>query len=122
MIPDLRDFTIRWPGHPKYKSTRILEDDNLEVITQKLEMILFTNQGELFGDDNFGANLEYYLWSTNMSNNTLKENVSNQIATYIPELALMGYTFNLKLFEGNVRDIMYLNFEIQGQNVEFLFR
>ena len=120
-LRDVKDLVIRYPGHPKYESGRIIEDDEIEVIVQKLEMILFTNKGEVLGNIDIGANLEYYLWQTRVTTGNLKNKVEEQIASYIPELVAIGYTFDVQLFEGTLRDILYLNFVIKGYNIDFIF-
>lgn len=120
-LKDVKDLVIRYDGHPKYESNRIIEDDEIEVIVQKLEMILFTTKGEVLGDLNIGVNLEYYLWQTRITSGNLKSKIAEQISSYIPELDVIGYSFNLELFEGTLRDILYLNFEIKGYNIEFVF-
>ena len=120
-LKDVKDLVIRYPGHPKYEPDRIIEDDEIEVIVQKLEMILFTNKGEVLGDINIGANLEYYLWETKITTGNLKSKVDEQILTYIPELISLGYTLDIYLFEGTYRDILNLDFVIKGYNIEFIF-
>lgn len=120
-LNDVRDLVIRYPGHPKYEPGRIIEDDEVEVIVQKLEMILFTNKGEVLGDIDIGVNLEYYLWQTRITTSNLKSKIQEQISTYIPELNSLGYTFELLLYEGTLRDILYLNFTIKGYNIEFVY-
>lgn len=120
-LKDVKDLVIRYPGHPKYESGRIVEDDEIEVIVQKLEMILFTNKGEILGDIDLGADLEYYLWQTKITTRNLQSKVDEQISTYIPELISLGYTLNVILYEGTYRDILSLNFVINGYNIEFIF-
>lgn len=120
-LKDVKDLVIRYDGHPKYEKNRIIEDDEIEVIVQKLEMILFTNKGEVLGDIELGCNLEYYLWKTRVTTGTLKNKVEEQINIYIPELTTLGYLFNIELYEGTLRDILYLNFIIKGYNIEFIF-
>lgn len=120
-LKDVKDLVIRYDGHPKYEYNRIVEDDELEVIVQKLEMVLFTNKGEVLGDNELGVNLEYYLWQTRVTSGNLKNKVEEQISKYIPELNSLGYTFDVVLYEGTVRDILYLNFIIKGYNIEFIF-
>jgi hypothetical protein len=120
-LKSVKDLVIRYPGHPKYEPGRIIEDSEVEVIVQKLEMILFTNKGEVLGDTNIGVNLEYYLWQTRVTTGSLKSKVIEQINTYIPELNELGYQFDLNLYEGTVRDILYLNFVINGYNIDFVF-
>ena len=120
-LNDVKDFTIRYPVHPKYTSDKIIEDDDVEVIVQKLEMILYTNKGDVLGDEDMGANLEYYLWQTNVTTDTLKKIVDEQIQTYIPELLAIGYNFDLYLYEGTLQDILRLDFLIKGYNIEFIY-
>lgn len=120
-LKDIKDLVIRYPGHPKYEPDRIVEDDEVEVIVQKLEMILFTNKGEVLGDVEMGCNLEYYLWQTRITTGNLKSKVEEQITMYIPELTRLGYTLSVNLYEGTLQDILYLNFVIKGYNIEFVF-
>jgi hypothetical protein len=120
-LKDVKDLVIRYPGHPKYQEGRIVEDDEVEVIVQKLEMILFTNRGEVLGNPNIGANLEYYLWQTRVTTGTLKKKIEEQISTFIPELIQLGYTLSVDLYEGQLRDILYLNFVIKGYNIDFIY-
>lgn len=120
-LKDVKDLVIRYRGHPKYEPGRVIEDNEIEVIVQKLEMILFTNKGEVLGDIDIGANLDYYLWQTRVTTGNLKSKIEEQISKYIPELNLIGYTLELFLYEGTLRDILYLDFVISGYNIEFIF-
>ena len=119
---DIRDFNIRGKGHPKYSSTRVIEDRTIEFVVQKLENLLFTNKGDLLGDPDFGANLEYYLWTTNVPVAKIESEIKNQIDKYIPELNLMQYTLSVEIYEGTVRDILQLNFKIKDTKVNFIVK
>ena len=90
---DFRDLYSRWEDHPRYNSRTVVEDDPVEVIVQKLEMVLYTNQGDVIGDVEFGADLIYYLWQTELSNENLRQLIVEQIELYIPELVQIGYDF-----------------------------
>jgi hypothetical protein len=117
---DIRDFNIRGKEHPKYNERRIIEDRPIEFIVQKLETILFTNKGDVLGDPNFGADLEYYLWSTQVPSSKIEREIGLQIDQYLPELNQYDYDFNVELFEGTVRDILYVNFRIRDVDVDFV--
>ena len=121
---DVSDYVIRYKGHPKYMSTKVVEDDAVEVVLQKLEMLLFTNQNEVMGDAgfDFGGNLEYMLWSTALPNNIMKMRLINQINKYIPEMPAMGYTLDIKLYDGPVYDAMDLDFVIKGYNISYVLQ
>jgi len=120
-IDDYTDLTIRWDGHTKYRDGKITENDPVEVIVQKLEMVLFTNKNTVLGDPELGADLEYYLWQTRISNDVIRGEIVQQILRFVPELEIMGYDLELYISEGTFRDIMEVNITIQGYNVSFVF-
>lgn len=119
---DIRDFNIRGKNHPKYSSTRVLEDRTIEFVVQKLENVLFTNKGDVLGDPDFGANLEYYLWSTSVPVGKIEQQIKNQIEIYIPELKTFQYTLAVEIYEGTVRDILQVNIKIKDTKVNFVVR
>jgi len=122
-IENFQDLTIRWNGHQKYKTGKLTEDDAIEVIVQKLEMLLFTFKNEVLGQESigFGVELEKYLWETTVANDIIKGEILQQINRWVPEMVIMGYDLNIKIFEGTVRDIMEVNFTIKGTNIAFVF-
>ena len=119
MPVDYRDMVTRWQGHPKYVSNKIIESDFINVVVQKLEMILFTNKGEDYGDPNMGCDLEHYLWDTNVPATMIENNIRTQISKYVPELNSMGYSLTIDILQGPEKDQMYLNFIIAGYNIGF---
>lgn len=119
---NIRDLNIRDKKHPKFSPTRVEENRSIEFVIQKLENLLFTNKGDVLGDDNFGCDLEYYLWSTNVPVSKIESNVKEQIDQYIPELNSIGYTSNIQLYEGTVRDILLLDFKIKDVSINFFVR
>jgi len=127
-LDDYTDYTIRWgePGvagnpHPKYNESQMIETSIIEVIVQKLEMILYSNKGDVWGIPEFGCDLEFYLWKTSISNDNIKEIIIDQIDLYVPELNVVGYELNLELYQGVVRDILYINITIYGYNITYIF-
>ena len=120
---DWKDLTIRWEDHQKFKPNQIIEDDLMEVIVQKLEMILFTNKEDVLGSSGFnlGADLEYYLWETKIGNDILKAKIVEQINQFIPEMNIIGYDISLKIFEGTIQDILNIYINIKGYNLEYVF-
>lgn len=119
---DIKDFNIRYKGHPKYNINRIVEDRTMEFIIQKLEMVLMTNKGEVMDDYDFGANLEYYLWSTKVPVNKIENEIQEQINIYIPEMNKLDYTINIELFQGTIRDILKVNIKIKESELNFILK
>jgi hypothetical protein len=120
-LGDLNDFSIRFDGHPKYNKNKLIETDPLETIIQKLEMVLYTNKGDVYGDPNFGADLENYLWSTDVATDVIEDEINKQIRTYIPELKSMGYLIEVNFFESDFRDIMQVKINIKGYNFSYIW-
>lgn len=119
---DIKDFTVRYKGHPRYNSSQIIEDRPIEFIIQKIEMILYTNKGEILDDPDFGCNLEYYLWSTKVPVTKIQKDIQNQINEYIPELNTINYNLDVNVFEGTVRDILRININIQDTEINFVLK
>ena len=121
MIEDFKDIYIRWQEHPNYNPNQVIEDEIINVVVQKLEMILFSKKGEVFGNEDMGCDIEYYLWSTSMPSTNIQKIISDQIDIFIPELNTLGYTLKIDLYQGIQQDTMVINITIKGYNINFLF-
>jgi len=119
-LNNVKDLVIRSEDHPRYETGKIVEDDEIEVMVQKLEMLLYTSENDVIGDS-IGIGLEYYLWQTRVSVSTIESKIKEQISHYISELEQLGYSLSVDIFEGTYRDIMYVNFIIKGYNIDFVF-
>lgn len=113
------DFYIGYPGHPRFRDPGVIEDDIIRVIIQKYEMLLFTNKGEVFGDLNFGMDLEELLFETKLSAESIEAMINSQISEYISEVANTNYTLTVSFFEDPERyqDYMEILFSIKDYEV-----
>jgi hypothetical protein len=113
------DFYLGYPGHPRFRSSEMIEDEVLGVIVQKWEMILFTNKGEVFGDPEFGANLHYYLHETRLSSDSIRDSLIEQIDLYIPELKDIDYDLTISIFDDPERhqECMEIYFKVSEFDV-----
>jgi|JI9StandDraft_1071089.scaffolds.fasta_scaffold285589_2 hypothetical protein len=116
---DFKDFYIRYQGHPKYKSGQLIEDDIINVIIQKYEMVLFTNKGEVLGEPDLGADLVLLLYETRVSASFVEEIIRQQISTFIPELDSMNYGLKVVFAQDveNYQDMMFIYFQIADYEV-----
>jgi hypothetical protein len=114
------DFYIGYPGHPRYRTPDIIEDDVVRVIVQKYEVILFTNKGDLLGDPNFGADLTRLLHETRLSAEAIEGDIRAQIADYIPEIDGLEYELTVEFLEDPERyqEVMVINFTLNGYQVD----
>lgn len=108
------DFYIGYPGHPRYQSSEMIEDDLIRVIVQKYEVIIFTNQGDVLGQPRLGANLLELLHETRYDGPTIEENIRSQIEEFITELNGVEYTLTVEFFSDDERfqEYMVVSFTI----------
>jgi hypothetical protein len=116
---DFTDFYILYKDHPRYVPNELIEDEIINVIIQKYEMILFTNKGEVLGDPNFGADLLELLYQTKVSESYVVGIIDEQISIYIPELLNTNYTLNVVFVQDpeNYQDIMFINLKIADYSI-----
>lgn len=116
---DFRDFYIKYQGHPKYVSKELIEDDIINVIVQKYEMILFTNKGEVLGDPDLGCDLLLLLNQTKVSSSFVEGVIKDQILKYIPEVTGMNYKLQVVFTQDpeNYQDMMFIYFQIADYEI-----
>ena len=102
---DRKDLYIKHESDPGYRDDMIENVTFVDTVIAKIYMILFTNKGEVLGDLDFGADITTYLWSTSFPSSSIKDNITEQIDKYIPELTRNDYTLNVYILKGDIRDI-----------------
>jgi hypothetical protein len=122
MAVDNRNFYITYNGHPRYKDDEFLIEDALLNVLQKIEMTLFSNQGDYIGDLNYGCSLELYIWETSVSAEYIKNVIIQQFSTYIPELASFNYTLDVYIMEGkDILDILVVEIVLEDYAIKAVF-
>lgn len=119
MALNFTDFYILYPGHPRYNSSELVEDDLIRVIIQKYEMILFTNQSEVYGEPNMGCNLLELLYETGVSAEFVESLIRGQIGLYISELNTINYELEVTFEQDpvNFQDIMFITMRLKDYEV-----
>jgi len=117
---DHNDFYIKSDTNPNFEEDKLIEEELINIIIQKLEMIIYSNTGDLYGDPSLGSDQEYYLWSTSIPSSEIKKKLHNQISLYIPELKEIGYSIDIDIYNGTIKDIMYIKFKINEYNMNFI--
>ena len=118
---DIKSFYIKYPGHPAYNSKKVVEDDAIGVIVNKIEMILFTNKGEVYGNPNLGADLYRYLHKTKVSADFVESEIDSQIKRYVPELTNLMYKLEVTILPGTLKDVMLIDFTLNGVKINAIF-
>ncbi len=122
MDKEIHDFYIKYPQHPRYLEDEIEEENSVEVLINQLEVLLFTNRGEVFGLPDFGANIPYWLWKTNVSAQVIEDDIRNQISKWIPDLDVVGYTLRVEIQQGTVQDIGLITITVGEKEIEAIYR
>lgn len=118
--PDFTDLNIKYVGHPRYSDGQLVEDDVINVVVGKIEMILFTNKGDVLGDPNFGGDLELYLHQTKVSSEFVRKKLLEQFQEYIPELNRINYTIEISFSQNPdnpASDIMFIDINLDGVEI-----
>jgi hypothetical protein len=121
--PDFTDLNIVAPGNPRFVVNQIVEDEIILVIINKLEMLLFTNKGELLGDPDFGSDLQTLLQTTKVSSDYVRKQIIQQISIYIQELNSISYTLDVSFMQdpASFQDVMFINFMVRDVEVNAFF-
>ena len=119
MALNFTDFYICYPGHPRYNTTELIEDDVIRVIIQKYEMLLFTNKGDVLGFPDMGCDLEELLHESRVSSDFVEGEIEQQIFTYISEIAEINFTVDVKFYDDPERyqEWMEINFRLKDYDV-----
>ena len=79
----LKDIYAIPEEEPRYKNNVLEISGELDEIIQQVDMILFTNKGDVLCMPEFGCNLGRYLFDTTFNEGHVKEIVMEQIRNYI---------------------------------------
>ena len=79
----LKDIYAIPEEEPRYKDNVLEVPGELDEIIQQVDMILFTNKGDVLCMTEFGCNLRRYLFETSYNENLIKQIIMNQINSFI---------------------------------------
>ncbi len=79
----LKDIYAIPEEEPRYKNDVLEITSELDEIIQQVDMILFTNKGDVLGMPDFGCNLSRYLFDTSYDENLIKQIIMSQIRSFI---------------------------------------
>ena len=79
----VKEIYIRDEKDPYYDPTIIDYQNEVESVISQIRMILGTLNGQVFGDYDFGVDLEYMVFNTTYAANKVMEKVNEQISKYV---------------------------------------
>lgn len=111
----LKELYMRDPSDPLYTAGILEQSSEIETLLAQIRMIMFTKQGDVLGDYNFGYNLEDNLFLFNVNEEELKNKLLESIYLYCPDAAVYNVTITTQFFKGSVRDAVLIDIFIDGK-------
>lgn len=79
----IREIYIRDENDPYYNPTILDYSNEVESVISQIKMILGTVPGQVFGNRQFGVDLEEMVFNTKISADRVMEKVNDQIHEYV---------------------------------------
>jgi hypothetical protein len=112
------DIYLRTPEDPNFDFSQLEVEDSVANFVQYIEMLLTTSKGEVFGDPEFGCNLEAYLWNQTISTGSIMTEINREILLHCPEsCGNIPYELEISFFKGDLYDTMIVDIIIDGRKV-----
>ena len=109
------ELYIKTLGDPNYDRKGVDVENEISQLLIQIETILFTNQGDVLGDSNFGADLEKMIYSFNLNEFELKRIVEDQLERYCSLAAKYDTKVDVQFSKGEIRDIAQLNITVDSK-------
>lgn len=108
------DLYLRIEGDPNFEPDQIEVQDEVVQLLQQIEMVLFTEKGDILGAPNLGVDLERLLYSLTVSEGVIRSAIYNQIATYCALARKYNVDVSVRIFKGTERDIGVVDILVDG--------
>ena len=79
----IKEIYIRDDKDPYYDDTIIDYQNEVESVISQIRMIVGTLDGQVFGDYDFGIDLEYMVFNTKYASNKIMEKLNDEIDKYV---------------------------------------
>lgn len=79
----LKDIYAIPEEEPRYKKDVLEITNELDEIIQQIDLILFTNKGDVLCMPDFGCSLERYLFDTTFNQSQIKNMIMTQINSFV---------------------------------------
>jgi hypothetical protein len=96
-------------------SDEILElNDDISLLLQQLECLLTTPRSQVMGVQDFGLNLEDYIFDLTFNTIAIESTIRTQIGLFLPLVTTYPVDVSVAFYEGESRDLAEVNINISG--------
>ena len=116
----LREIYCRMPSDKNYIRGKIEIHDQIEYILQQIRVCLGTNPGDVLGAEDFGIDLNQYVFSMSFNQTEVKNKISELINQYV-DYDRTKYVIDIDVNYGHDRynacDYAVINISINQQKM-----
>lgn len=113
----LKELPFRDQIDPNYLNDHTEINDEQEALIYQLQMIMLSSKGEVFGDSNFGANLEDLLFTFNANEFTINTSLNEQTDLYCNLADKYRVKFSTKFIQEGFHDVGLIDAIVQDKSV-----
>lgn len=101
----------------RYKDGVLEITSELDAIIQQVDLLLFTNKGDVLCMPEFGCNLEQYLFETTWNETAIKEMIMQQIRNFIYNEGKYKVDVNVDFYKWNFNVAMVVDLIINDTKI-----
>ena len=109
------DIYIRGNGDPYYRDDIIELNDELSMLMMQLEMVLFTNNFEVYGEPALGVRLRDLIHSMNLNEGEIKTVLNSQIIKYVALSDKFNIDIDVRFSRGELSDTAVVDIIVDGR-------
>ncbi len=113
----LKDIYAIPEEEPRFNENAIEITSELDEIIQQVDMILFTNKGDVLCMPEFGCNLGRYLFETSFNETIIKQIIMNQIYNFIYLDGSYKVDVDVKFVKWDFNVAMVVDLNINGRKI-----
>ena len=109
------EFYVKNIEEPGYQPDKLQQDAELSMLLTQIETLLFTRKGEVLGDNNFGANLEDYVYALSYNDFMIKRTINEQLAQYVPLSKKYNVQVEAEFTHDSDRHVMFIDIIVDSR-------
>ena len=113
----LKDIYAIPEEEPRFNENAIEITSELDEIIQQVDMILFSNKGDVLCMPEFGCNLGRYLFETSFNETIIKQIIMNQIYNFIYLDGSYKVDVDVKFVKWDFNVAMVVDLNINGRKI-----
>jgi phage baseplate assembly protein W len=111
----LRDFNILPPNYLVTEDNSAVEvNSEIAELIQQMNVLFFTNRGELLNMPDYGCNLSDYLFKTNYNEDMVEADINDQMKRFVNTTENVTYELSVKFLTWEKEVCMEVDVDIKN--------